>query len=117
MDPQMAAKATEKNDLSSGLPNRLSVIVAIISHCTRRDVFQSAFDLFDREAKGRVIVDSALDQIERMDRGRMIPAEMFADAGKRVVGELTAEIHRDLPAERDTLGATLRFEVRQPNVE
>ncbi len=47
----------------------------------------------------------------------MVAAEMLADAGKRVAGYLTAEIHRNLPAERDTLRALLRFEIRQANMK
>ena len=52
-----------------------------------------------------------------MDHGSTVAAEMLAYAGKRVAGYLTAEIHRDLPAERDTLGALLGFEVRQANMK
>ena len=47
----------------------------------------------------------------------MVAAEMLAYAGKRVAGYLTAEIHRDLPAKRDTLRALLRFEIRQANMK
>src|SRR5437660_5008721 len=103
--------------LSSGLPNRLFVIFSSIWHRARRGVCQSAFNLFDREPKGRIIVNSALNQIEGMDHGRMVAAEMLADVGKRGAGHLTAEIHRDLPAERHTLRALLRLELRQANMK
>jgi hypothetical protein len=80
-------------------------------------VLQSSFNLFDREPKGRIIVNSAFNKIEGMNHGRMVTAEVLADAGKRVVGYLTAEIHRDLPAESDTLRALLLFELRQANMK
>ena len=47
----------------------------------------------------------------------MVTAEMLADAGKRVAGYLTAQIHRNLPAERDTLRAFFRFEIPQANMK
>src|SRR5262249_14131475 len=102
---QLTGKRPGKIRLSSGLPNRLSVIFSVIWDCARRGVLQSAFNFFYREPKGRIIVNAALNQIESMDHGRVIAAEVLADAGERVAGYLTAEIHRDLPAERDTLRA------------
>src|SRR3984893_14289891 len=104
-----------KKRLSSGLSNRLSI--TIISVGARGGVLQAAFNLLDREPKGRIIVNSALDQIEGVDHGRMVAAEMLAYAGKRVAGYLTAQIHRNLPAERDTLRAFFRFEIPQANMK
>ena len=85
--------------------------------CTGRDVLESALNLFDQQPKGRIVINPALDQINGMDHRRMVAAEMLANAGKRVAGDLTTEIHRYLPAEGDMLGAFLRFEVRQLNME
>src|SRR5215469_8927961 len=114
---RVSSQVELKTQLSSGMPNPLSVIFSFIWDCAGRGIFQSAFNLFDPEPKGCIIVNAVLDQIEGMNHGRMVAAEMRADAGKRVVGNLTAEIHRDLPAESDTLRALLGFEIRQGNME
>ena len=47
----------------------------------------------------------------------MVAAELLADAGERVAGDLATKIHRNLPAERDPLSPPLRFEIGQANVE
>ena len=80
-------------------------------------MLQSAFNLFEQQAKSRIVVNATLDQIESMDHRRMVAAEMLADAGKGVVGELTTYIHRNLPAEGDMLCAFFRFEIRKLNME
>ena len=89
----------------------------VTGDCTRREVLKSALNLFDQQPKGCIAVNAALDQINRMNHRSMVAAKMLADAGKGVAGELAAEIHRYLPAEGDMLGAFLRFEIRQMNME
>jgi len=44
--------------------------------------------------------------MEGVDHGRMVAAELLADAGERVASDLATEIHRNLPAKRD---ARVRF--------
>ena len=47
----------------------------------------------------------------------MIAAEMLADGRKRAVGQLAAQVHRDLAAECDVLRALLRLQIGQPDME
>src|SRR5438552_15346826 len=76
-----------------------------------------AFDLLDRKAEGRVVADTALDQVMRVDDGGMVAAEVLANGGKGTLGHFAAEIHRDLATERDMLRPLLRFEVDQADME
>src|SRR5215469_4276813 len=92
-------QSTGKKCLSSSLRDRLSGILRVTLDCTRRNVLQSTFNLFDQRPKGRIVVNAALDQIKGMDHRRMVATELLADGGKGVAGDLTAQIHRNLPAE------------------
>src|SRR5215471_5119093 len=107
----------DKKWLSAGLPGRLCGILSATQDCTRRDRLQSAFNLFEQRPKGRIVVNAALDQIKGMDHCRMVAAELLADAGKGITGELAAKIHRNLPAEGHMLCAFFRFEIGQMNME
>src|ERR1700689_315946 len=65
--------------------------------CANR--FKLALDFFDREPKSRITGDPPHDQVVRVNHRRMIAPEMLADGWKRTVGQLAAQVHRDLAAE------------------
>jgi hypothetical protein len=47
----------------------------------------------------------------------MIAAEMLADRRKGTLGDFTAQIHRDLPAERNMLSPFFGFEIGQADMK
>src|SRR5690242_4859361 len=47
----------------------------------------------------------------------MVAAEGLADRREGIVGELAAEVHRDLAAKRYVLGALFRFKLRKPDMK
>src|SRR5260221_5263622 len=73
--------------------------------CANR--FKLTLDFFDREPKSRITGDAPHDQVVRMNHRRMVATEMLTDGRKRTVGQFAAQIHRDLAAECDVLGALL----------
>src|SRR6266436_4015499 len=87
------------------------------SCCTRVSDFELALDFLDREPKRRLVAHPAQNQVVSVNHGRVIAAEMFANSWERALGQLAAEIHRDLAAERDMLRALFGLQVGQPNVE
>src|SRR5271156_1545978 len=83
--------------------------------CANR--FKLALDFLDREPKSRITGDAPHDQVVGVNHRRMVAPEMLADGRKRAVGQLAAQVHRNLAAERDVLGALLRLQIRQPYME
>jgi len=77
-------------------------------NCANR---QFALDALDRSPEGHVGLNPAPDQTEGMDHGGMIAMEMLADGRERLFGQLSTEIHSDLPREGDALLTRLRLEV------
>src|SRR5260370_42104469 len=47
----------------------------------------------------------------------MVTTERVADRRERAVGELAAEVHRDLAAKRYVLRALFRFQLHQPDMK
>ena len=47
----------------------------------------------------------------------MVAAERLADSREGAVGQLAAQVHRDLAAKGNMLGALLGLQVGQPNME
>src|SRR5205807_2351669 len=59
-----------------------------------------------------IFLEEGLDLVDRVQDGRVVlAAEGAADLGERGVGELTREVHRDLPREGDGPRPVLRLEV------
>src|ERR1700733_2374522 len=83
--------------------------------CANR--FKLALDFLDREPKSRITGDPPHDQVVRGNHRGMIASEMFADSRKRAVGQLAAQVHRDLAAECDVLSALLRLQIRKPDMK
>src|ERR1700722_1255167 len=83
--------------------------------CANR--FKLALDFFDREPKSRITGYPPHDQVVGMNHRRMVASEMFADSRKRAVGQLAAQVHRNLAAECDVLRALLRLQIRKPDME
>ena len=68
-------------------------------------------------AKCRVILNPVLDEIEGVNDGGVITAELLANAREGAGRYLTAEIHRDLATEGDALRTPLRFKLCQTNMK
>jgi hypothetical protein len=91
--------------------------IAVLSCGRRRGCWdgrangQFVLDTFYRSPEEYVGLDAALNQIEGMDHGGMIAMEMLADGGESLFGQLSTEIHSDLPREGDALLTRFDLEV------
>ena len=76
-----------------------------------------ALDLLDGKPERRVVADSPMNQVERVNHGRMVAAKMFPNCRKGTVGHFPAQVHRDLSAKRDVLCPFFRLKVREADME
>src|SRR5690349_9480968 len=71
-------------------------------------------ELLDDVERLAVLADQARDAVHAVhDRGVVAPAELGADLGKRLVGQLAAQVHRDVARQDDDLRALVAAQVDQ----
>ena len=75
-------RSISKEILSPSLGGLTLIIIGGYNRA-RGCIIQSAFDFFHQMAKRNIILHPLLDQVEGVNDGRMVPAELLADARKR----------------------------------